>query len=101
MDNKNYKLIYELRGYNTGSLANVQAQQRYKADLEADKIHKLYVKALAEALGHENYEISDLACMADGIQNHVYAAPDGSKVEAGRGLRVCVFCGCDDCDIDF
>ena len=104
MAGKNYELIYKMRKLNTNSLSNIRVALRNQADVEASRIHGLYLEALIKELGHANFEVSDVSCIADGIMNHVYVCTkegdtDIHLVPRGSGRRICVYCGCDDFDM--
>lgn len=94
-DPKNYELIYKLRKFNTTSLQNIEIELKNKAIDEARKIHKQYTDAIEDELGTDNFEVSSVACMADGIMSHVYTPAD---VPSGLGKKRCIYCGCDDFD---
>jgi hypothetical protein len=97
-DPKNYKLIYDVRraGVSTSSEHNLIATYQFRARTEALKEHQKYIDLLTQLLGHKDFEITNIACMADGIAGHVYSPVEG--VPDGVGKKVCVFCGCDDFD---
>lgn len=95
-DSINYRLVYKLRHYNTDSLKNLQVQYRNEADKKAAIEHQKYLDAIERLIGHPNFEVTNITCMADGIRGHVYAHPTGSQVVHGLGKRVCIFCNCDD-----
>jgi hypothetical protein len=92
-----YKLVYEvrMRGFNTNEKRNLQIQYENKARAEADKVHQKYLDFLTNALGTDDFEVTNEMCMADGIIGHVFTPGSGEK---GLGRRKCVFCGCDDFD---
>ena len=94
----NYKLIYEVRklGFNTNSLSNIQVGLRNEAYKKALDTHEQYMSFLRKKIGHANFEVTNVACLADGIAGHVYAADDPHEPRRGLGKRHCVFCGCDD-----
>jgi hypothetical protein len=97
---KNYELIYKIRagGYNTNSAQNLRIQYANKAREEADKVHTKYLEALTLLLGHDRFEVTNVACMADGIIGHVYTWDEGINPRPSSGHKKCVFCGCDDFD---
>jgi hypothetical protein len=95
----NYELIYKVRKarLRTDSFENLRNQLRFKADEEAAKLHNQYQDFLKKNLPEgTNFEVTNIACNADGIIGCVYTwkgdAPEG------LGKRVCCFCGCDDFD---
>lgn len=97
-----YKLVYKVRGagVSTEDLGNLQTRFRREADERANSIHKTYTDLLTQHLGHSDFEVTNIACMADGILGHVYVRKpehQGSRMK-GAGHRVCVFCGLDDFD---
>lgn len=92
----NYELIYKARkgGYRTDSRSNLQIQFENMARAEANKLHDKYLAFLEKALGHKDFEVTNVSCLADGIIGHVYVG----KAPKGTGQRKCCFCGCDDFD---
>lgn len=101
MSNINYELVYKCSSLNIDTLANRKAGYRAKADRMAEEEHVDVINSLILAIGHPNFEITNIACMAKGISHHVYARPDGAEMnvaDKGSGKHVCVFCGCDDFD---
>jgi hypothetical protein len=95
----NYELIYRVRAakVSTESLTNLENQLKNKAVAEARKVHQQYLDFLSRNLGpNVNFQVTNIACMADGVIGHVYTW-EGATVR-GVGKRVCCFCGCDDFD---
>lgn len=96
-----YKLIYEVKkaNLNTQCKSNLRIQYENKAREEADKIHQQYLDFLNVKLGHNRIEVTNTACMANGIISHVYTWDEGiTKPKDGLGKKKCIFCGCDDFD---
>lgn len=99
MSGLNYELIYKVRKgrYRTDEKRNLQIQFENKARAEADKLHQAYLDFLTKEIGHNQFEVTNQMCMADGVQGHVYVSSSVSTPK-GVGHRKCVFCGCDDGD---
>lgn len=95
----NYELIYKVRkgGYKTDSQSNLRVQFQNKARDEADKLYAAYVAFLKKEIGHDRFEVTNIACMADGVCGHVYV-DDYPSAPRNIGKRKCAFCGCDDFD---
>jgi len=91
----NYELIYKTREGNfpTDSRRNLQIGYENAARAQADKLHDEYLDFLKRELKTDQFEVSDVACMADGILSHVYV---GNQTSKGIGDRRCCFCGCID-----
>lgn len=97
MTDPNYKLIYEVRkrGLQAGSLDNLRIQYENAARAKADAEHGEMRSAIAELFGSDDLEFTNICCLADGIEGHVYHPASARK---GLGKRKCIFCGCDDFD---
>ena len=93
----NCKAVYKVRnqGLNTDSLSNLQVRYRQDSDRKAKEVHEKYTDFLKKEIGHECFEVTNIACMADGIIGHVYVG-SGPK---NSGNRKCFFCGLDDFDL--
>lgn len=91
-DTKNYKLIYDMKGYDTNTHANIRTGLRSQADKKADEIHEKYMTALSRATGIHREELvqSSVGCICNGIVAHVYKKSDRHKT--------CLFCGIPDFD---
>lgn len=94
----NYKLIYQMRHYRMESLSNREVSYINEAKEKARKEHDKVIDALADALGHTDFEFSSVICMAEGVGCHVYTPKTNEDVPSGVGKRKCVFCGLDDFD---
>lgn len=92
MNSINFELVYKLRRYNTNSLQNITVQLKNDAIDKANQIHEEYRKAIAKAINTEDFEVSNVCCMADGISSHVYRPAKPENI----GKRKCIFCDCDD-----
>ena len=94
MIEKNYKLIYEMRSYQS---AVYEAQRGvHAAEQKVRDAQVAFWDALDKKLGAKTNrdERNVSCCMADGISRHVYMP----NVTPGVGKRHCVFCGLDDFD---
>lgn len=92
----NYELIYKVRkgNYKTDCLSNLEVGYCNKARAEAKATHEKYRAFLIRELKTEDFEVTNVACMADGVAGHVYIG----GTSRGHGKRNCAFCGCDDFD---
>lgn len=96
----NYELIYKVRhaGVDTSEPRNLEIRYANKAREEAKIVHKKYTDLLKQILGHERFEVTNVACNADAIAGHVYTWDGPNTPQRGVGKKHCVFCGCDDGD---
>lgn len=94
----NYELIYKVRkaGVRTDALSNLVTQYQNDARRKAEKEHAEYRKLIEGLTGRDDFEVTNIVCMAEGIAGHVYSPNAG--VPKGVGKRVCLFCGLDDFD---
>lgn len=88
----NFELVYKLRRFNTNSLQNITVQLKNEAEKQANKIHEEYRTAIAKAINTDDFEVSNVCCMAEGISSHVYFPAKPENI----GKRKCIFCDCDD-----
>lgn len=95
MSQIDYELVYKLRRFRTNSLQNLIIRYENKARDEAVKEFDKYANAIKAAIGTDDFEVTNVACLADGIVGHVYTPGSGPK---GAGKRKCIYCGCDDFD---
>jgi hypothetical protein len=66
----------------------------YKAKRELEIAEKAYKFNLDKLFGKDNYEITNIYCMA-AVMNCVYTP---NNVNRGIGHRKCIYCGGDDFD---
>ena len=93
----NFEMVYKLRPAQTASLNNLKVRYRNEAEARAQKDFDKYTAAITKALGHDDFEVTNICCIADGIMNHVYSPTNG--VPTGLGKRKCIYCQCDDFDM--
>lgn len=90
----NYERVYKARKF----IEAIQEKQSLvrEANRALDKAEENYRDFIKIIVGSADFQITNILCIADGIPEHVFSPYSGPR---GIGKRICIFCGCDDFDI--